>query len=87
MCGFDVLYYVAIVLLKSIQSRYYFSLYPWISNHWLILKGDFETNMELLGSIIPIEDDDKFMKLVRKLYERNVTSNTVEKLRKEYRNL
>lgn len=52
-----------------------------------ILKGDFETNMELLGSIIPIDDDDKFMKLVRKLYERNVETKVVEKLRKEYRNL
>ncbi|KAG2182493.1 hypothetical protein INT43_007424, partial [Umbelopsis isabellina] len=73
MCGFDVLYYVAIALLKTVQTK--------------ILKGDFETNMELLGSIIPIDDDDKFMKLVRKLYERNVETKVVEKLRIEYRNL
>jgi hypothetical protein len=96
MCGFDVLYYVALALLKTIQSRFQG---PWFfsdlaySLHLLtillalsekILEGDFESNMVLLSSIIPIENDDKFMKLVRKYYERSVESGTIKKLRQEY---
>jgi hypothetical protein len=52
-----------------------------------ILNGDFETNMELLGSIIPIENDDKFMKLVRKLYERNIEAGTVQQLRQDFKKI
>jgi len=73
MCGFDILYFVALVLLKTIQKK--------------ILKGDFEANMKLLSSIIPIENDDKFMKLVRKLYERNLKAGTIQKLRKEFKSI
>ncbi|KAI9286785.1 rab-GTPase-TBC domain-containing protein [Umbelopsis sp. AD052] len=73
MCGFDVLYYVALALMKTIQKE--------------ILEGDFESNMMLLSSIIPVEDDDKFMKVVRKYYERSIQAGSIKKLRNEYKNL
>ncbi|KAG2188702.1 hypothetical protein INT44_003841, partial [Umbelopsis vinacea] len=83
MCGFDVLYYVALALMKTIQIINPFSL------HHLeeILEGDFESNMMLLSSIIPVEDDDKFMKVVRKYYERSIQAGSIKKLRNEYKNL
>jgi hypothetical protein len=99
MCGFDVLYYVALALMKTMQSRaraflpFLLSLrYPFINPFFLhhlekILEGDFESNMMLLSSIIPVEDDDKFMKVVRKYYERSVEAGTIKKLRNEYKNL
>ncbi|KAF7732155.1 hypothetical protein EC973_006410 [Apophysomyces ossiformis] len=70
LCGFDIFYFVSVVLLKSYQEQ--------------LLRGDLETCMSVLGGTMSVPDDDKFIKAVRRLYERSVSGGTVKALRKQY---
>ncbi|KAG0173883.1 hypothetical protein DFQ30_006714 [Apophysomyces sp. BC1015] len=49
-----------------------------------LLHGDLESCMKILGSTMAVPDDDKFIKTVRKLFERNVQRDTIKTLRKQY---
>jgi hypothetical protein len=40
--------------------------------------------MEILGSTMSVPDDDKLLKNIEKLFEKNEKSGTIQKLRKEY---
>lgn len=66
--GFDVFYFVAIALLKTYQHQ--------------LLSSSFESCMTLLSSTLTVPDDDKFMKLVKKLHDRY--SYRIPELRREY---
>ncbi|KAI9499356.1 rab-GTPase-TBC domain-containing protein [Zychaea mexicana] len=56
LVGFDIFYFVAIALLKTHQDQ--------------LLTGEFDQCITLLGSTMTVPDDDRFMKLVKRLYER-----------------
>ncbi|KAI8968591.1 rab-GTPase-TBC domain-containing protein [Mycotypha africana] len=71
LCGFDVFFFVAIALLRAYEAR--------------LLASDLDGCMEILGSTLSVPNDDKFMKAVESLFEKNTRNNTVNKLRQEYK--
>lgn len=50
-----------------------------------LLRSDLETCIQLLGSTMAVPDDDKFMKLVKKFYDRGNRRGTIEELKVVYR--
>lgn len=70
LCGYDVFFFVAVALLKSYESR--------------LLEADMDVCMEILGSTMSVTDDDKFLRNIEKLFERNEKNGTVKRLRLEY---
>ncbi|KAI7859547.1 rab-GTPase-TBC domain-containing protein [Circinella umbellata] len=56
LLGFNVFFFVALALLKTHQDQ--------------LLHDEFEQCITLLGSTMKVPDDDKFIKLVKRLYER-----------------
>ncbi|KAG2229616.1 rab-GTPase-TBC domain-containing protein [Thamnidium elegans] len=70
LCGYDVFFFVAVTLLKSYESR--------------LLAGDLDTCMELLGSTMSVPDDNRFIRHVQKLFDKNEGNGTVDQLRQEY---
>lgn len=40
--------------------------------------------MEILGSTMSVPDDNKFMRNIEKLFEKNEKNGTVKRLRQEY---
>lgn len=87
--GFNVFYFVAIALLKTFQckatllemKKVEWDVYgfPFIDQ---LLSRNFESCMTLLSSTLTVPDDDKFMKLVKKLHDRY--SHRIPALRHEY---
>ncbi|KAI7887518.1 RabGAP/TBC [Lichtheimia hyalospora FSU 10163] len=69
--GFDIFYFVAIALLKTYQHQ--------------LLSRNFESCMTLLSATLAVPDDDKFIKLVKKLHDRY--SHRIAGLRHEYETL
>ncbi|OAD66260.1 hypothetical protein PHYBLDRAFT_71157 [Phycomyces blakesleeanus NRRL 1555(-)] len=69
--GFDILYVVALVLLKTFQER--------------LLKGDLELCMELLGSVMTVDDDDQFIATVRRLHDKIQYRGLLETIRNQYK--
>ncbi|CAO3615173.1 unnamed protein product [Mucor hiemalis] len=70
LCGYDVFFFVAVALLKSYESR--------------LLEADLDVCMETLGSTMSVSDDDRFLRNIEKLFERNEKNGTVRRLRLEY---
>ncbi|RUS31981.1 hypothetical protein BC938DRAFT_476597 [Jimgerdemannia flammicorona] len=73
--GFNVLYYVAVALLKEHQG-------------WLIdtlVKGDFENIMNTLSATMEVKNDDRFMRSVRRMHAKGEAEGLIESLRKKYR--
>ncbi|KAI8148224.1 rab-GTPase-TBC domain-containing protein [Fennellomyces sp. T-0311] len=69
LVGFDIFYFVAIALLKTHQDQ--------------LLNGEFDQCIQVLGSTMTVPDDDRFMKLVKRFYERG--SRYIPTLRTNYR--
>ncbi|CAG8520594.1 18919_t:CDS:10 [Acaulospora morrowiae] len=69
--GFDVLYFVAVALLKYHKTT--------------LLSSTFERIMILLSTTLTIEDDDRLVRKVSKLYERRGRKRLVDTLKAEYR--
>ncbi|OZJ06211.1 hypothetical protein BZG36_00836 [Bifiguratus adelaidae] len=70
LCGFDILIYTAIALLKWHQE--------------FIISAEFETIMERLNGLLTVHDDDKFVHLIRKLYEKGQSRCLTDRLRGDY---
>ncbi|RHZ46810.1 hypothetical protein Glove_606g60 [Diversispora epigaea] len=70
--GFDVLYFVAVALLKYYED--------------VLLSSSFEQIMLTLSSPLAIDDDDKLMKKVHKLYEKKGRKQLIDTFKAEYRN-
>ncbi|CAG8466590.1 2089_t:CDS:10 [Diversispora eburnea] len=70
--GFDVLYFVAVALLNYHED--------------VLLSSSFEQIMSTLSTILAIDDDDKLMKKVHKLYEKKGRKQLIDTLKAEYRN-
>lgn len=49
-----------------------------------LLASDLDVCMETLGTTMSVPNDDKFLKSIEKLYEKNEKSGTIQKLRQEY---
>ncbi|CDS02733.1 hypothetical protein LRAMOSA00137 [Lichtheimia ramosa] len=71
LVGYDIFYFVALALLKTHQDR--------------LLKGNMEECLAILGSTIPVADDDRFIRQVRKLYTSNASKETVKQFKEQYR--
>ncbi|CEP09629.1 hypothetical protein [Parasitella parasitica] len=70
LCGYDIFFFVAVALLKSHEA--------------LLLSSDLDVCMEILGSTLSVPNDDKFLRTIEKLFERNEKNGTIQKLRQEY---
>ncbi|KAG1085224.1 hypothetical protein G6F42_021481 [Rhizopus arrhizus] len=70
LCGYDVFFFVAVALLKTHEAR--------------LLSSDLDVCMEILGSTMSVPNDDKFLKSIEKLYEKNEKNGTIQRLRQEY---
>ncbi|KAI8886394.1 RabGAP/TBC, partial [Backusella circina FSU 941] len=68
--GYDIFFFIVIVLFHIHQKK--------------ILESDLDHCMEILGSTLSVPDNNKFMKSVEKLYLKNVRSDTIATLRREY---
>lgn len=49
-----------------------------------LLASDLDVCMEILGSTMSVPDDNKFMRSIEKLFEKNEKNETVKRLREEY---
>ncbi|GBC24152.1 uncharacterized protein OCT59_008863 [Rhizophagus irregularis] len=70
--GFDILYFVAVALLKY--------------NEAILLSSDFDRALTMLSSSIKVTDDDKLTKKIRKMYNKKGTQKLIVNLKEEYRN-
>ncbi|KAI8062301.1 rab-GTPase-TBC domain-containing protein [Gilbertella persicaria] len=70
LCGYDIFFFVAVALLKIYEAR--------------LLALDLDVCMETLSSTMSVPDDDRFMRHIEKLYEKNQRYGTVQRLRKAY---
>lgn len=50
-----------------------------------LLKGNMEDCLAILGSTLSVEDDDRFIRQVRKLYTSNASKQTVKQFKEQYR--
>ncbi|RUP47437.1 rab-GTPase-TBC domain-containing protein [Jimgerdemannia flammicorona] len=69
--GFNVLYYVAVALLKEHQDT--------------LVKGDFENIMNTLSATMEVKNDDRFMRSVRRMHAKGEAEGLIESLRMKYR--
>ena len=87
LVGFDVFYFVGVALLKTHQGRTrYISKQCHFVNLFVLdqlLKGEFDQCIQVLGSTMTVPDDDRFMKLVKRFYEKG--SRYIPTLRTNYR--
>ncbi|RIA92004.1 rab-GTPase-TBC domain-containing protein [Glomus cerebriforme] len=70
--GFDILYFVAIALLKYNES--------------ILLSSDFDRALTMLSSSININDDNKLIKKIRKMYNKKGRQKLISTFKEEYRN-
>ncbi|KAG0260986.1 hypothetical protein DFQ27_003231 [Actinomortierella ambigua] len=68
--GFEWMYFVAIALLKYHEAR--------------LLQNNFEQTMEMLNARMNIEEDDRLIKIARKMHRRAQRSNIVARLKGQY---
>jgi hypothetical protein len=88
--GYDIFFFVAIALLKSyegIAHLFFILLLNKTNLNYIarLLAADLDVCMQILGSTMSVPDDDRFMRNIEKLYEKNVKDDTIQSLRKEYR--
>ncbi|GBB90243.1 hypothetical protein RclHR1_17120002 [Rhizophagus clarus] len=70
--GFDILYFVAVALLKY--------------NEEILLSSDFDHILTLLSSSIKIADDDRLTRKIRKMYNKKGRAKLIVSFKEEYRN-
>ncbi|KAF9164109.1 hypothetical protein DFQ26_001799, partial [Actinomortierella ambigua] len=68
--GFEWMYFVAIALLKYHEAR--------------LVQNNFEQTMEMLNARMNIEEDDRLIKIARKMHRRAQRSNIVARLKGQY---
>ncbi|KAI7864339.1 rab-GTPase-TBC domain-containing protein [Spinellus fusiger] len=71
LCGFDIFYVVAVVLLKTMQDQ--------------LIKGEFEDCMQLLGTAVVVKDDDLLIATVRRLYDKIQRHGIFASLKQHYK--
>ncbi|KAG0015580.1 hypothetical protein BGZ80_009774 [Entomortierella chlamydospora] len=68
--GFDWLYFMALALLKYHESS--------------LTQNNFEQTMEMLNAKMDIQDDDRLVRIARKLFKQALKTGIVAKLKEQY---
>ncbi|KAF9351900.1 hypothetical protein BGX26_010168 [Mortierella sp. AD094] len=68
--GFDWLYFMALALLKYHESA--------------LIQNNFEQTMEMLNAKMDIQDDDRLLRIARKLFKQARRTGIVAKLKEKY---
>lgn len=93
--GFDILYFVAVALLKYNEGEFFYAkihfyCYPELNFIFILLaillSSDFDRALTMLSSSIKVTDDDKLTKKIRKMYNKKGTQKLIVNFKEEYRN-